>query len=205
MDSSEFHKIYEGNLWGDADSRSGIGSNLLATEIIRKELPYLFQKYSVESILDIPCGDFHWMKEMKFPHIDYIGADIVEPLIASNIDSFPGVRFEVLDITTDSLPCVDLILCRDLLGHLSNENIHRALDNISRSGSKYLLTTTLTRWDFCPDIEDGGWRCLNLLIPPFSLRPIYLINEDCQESYPNHQDKCLVLFDISKMRLDQLV
>ena len=143
-------------------------------------------------------------REVDLKGIDYTGADVVKNLIESNTSSFPEFKFVVRDITQDSLPCVDLILCRDLFGHLSNQNVHKALDNIHNSGSKYLLSTTLTRWNFCAEVEDGGWRCINLLIPPFSLRPIYLINEDCQEGYPSYNDKCLILFNISKMWMDKL-
>ena len=37
-----------------------------------------------------------------------------------------------------------------------------------------------------------------LLYLPFFLNPIYLINEDCQEGYPNYNDKCMLLFDLTK-------
>jgi len=200
-----FNKIYEGNEWGDSESKSGRGSNLAATATVRKELYHLLQKYDIKSILDIPCGDFNWMREMDLKGIEYTGADAVKALIESNTSFFPEFKFVVRDITKDPLPCVDLILCRDLFGHLSNENVNKALDNIHKSGSKYLLSTSLTSWDFCADLSgNGGWRCINLLIPPFKLRPIYLIHEDCQEGYPFYNDKCLILFDISKMWLEKL-
>jgi len=203
--AKEFCKIYEGNEWGNQESRSGEGSTLAATATLRKELHHLLQKYEIKSILDIPCGDFNWMRSMDLEGIDYTGADVVESLTESNTSSFPDFKFVVRDIVRDPLPCVDLILCRDLFGHLSNANVHKALDNIHKSGSKYLLSTTLTRWDFCADPSgDGGWRCINLLIPPFTLRPIYLIHEDCQEGYPFYNDKCLILFDISKLWINKL-
>ena len=42
----------------------------------------LLSRRRVRSILDAPCGDFYWMKEVALCDIDYIGADIVEEIIA---------------------------------------------------------------------------------------------------------------------------
>ena len=53
-----FQNIYFNNRWGDSSSLSGTGSNLEQTTNIIKELPSIFKKYKINSILDIPCGDF---------------------------------------------------------------------------------------------------------------------------------------------------
>jgi hypothetical protein len=139
------------------------------------------------------------MKEVSLQEVAYIGADIVPELIEANKAKYPTTKFEVLDITKDKLPKVDLVLVRDCLGHLSNFNVKKALDNIKSSGSKYLLSTSFTKFNFNADVEDGGWRCINLLIDPFKLKPQYLINEDCQEGYPYYNDKCMILFDLSNL------
>ena len=192
-----FTDIYENNLWTSSESSSGIGSELKNTELIRNELPYLFQKFDIKSMLDIPCGDWNWMKKVDLSSVSYIGADIVEKLIISNKQSYPNIDFRTLDLTTDELPKVDLVFVRDCLGHLRNENVHKAIANIRNSGSKYLLATSFTRWNMNPDIQDGGWKCINLMIEPFYLNPIYLINENCQEGYPHYNDKCMILFKMN--------
>jgi hypothetical protein len=148
-------------------------------------------------MMDIPCGDFNWMKEVDLSGVDYVGADIVEKLIESNNIKYTNKSFTVLNIVEDALPKVDLVFVRDCLGHLSNVNVLKALENIKKSGSKYLLATSFTKWDKNPDITDGGWKCINLMIAPFYLNPIYLINEDCREGYPNYNDKCMLLFDLT--------
>jgi hypothetical protein len=148
-------------------------------------------------MLDIPCGDWNWMKKVDLSSVSYIGADIVEKLIISNKQSYPNIDFRTLDLTTDELPKVDLVFVRDCLGHLTNENVHKAIANIRNSGSKYLLATSFTRWNMNPDIQDGGWKCINLMIEPFYLNPIYLINENCQEGYPHYNDKCMILFKMN--------
>ena len=191
-----FTDIYEKNLWGSKESISGSGSELKSTKLLIQELPLLFSKFDIKSILDIPCGDFNWMKSVDLCGASYIGADIVSPLIEQNRVKYPNTDFRVLDLTKDNLPKVDLVFVRDCLGHLSNENVLKAIDNIKKSGSKYLLATSFTKWNFNPEIQDGGWKCINLMIEPFFLNPIYLINEDCQEGYPHYNDKCMILFKI---------
>jgi hypothetical protein len=37
------------------------------------------------------------------------------------------------------------------------------------------------------------------MIPPFNMKPIYLINENCVEGGTDYNDKCLLLFDIEKI------
>lgn len=191
-----FTKIYEENLWCSPESKSGPGSSLDSTEVLRKELPVLFKKFDITSILDIPCGDFNWMRHVDFNEIKYTGADIVEPLIESNKERFPEHDFKVLDLVNDPLPAVDLIFVRDCLGHLSNRNVLQAIANMRKSGSKYLLATSFTVWSQNPDIVDGGWKCINLMIEPFNLVPFYLINEECKEGYPFYTNKCMILFKL---------
>lgn len=194
-----FSTTYEQNLWNSLESRSGTGSELKNTKTIRSELPELFKKFNIQSILDIPCGDFNWMKEINLSNITYTGADIVENLIQKNKQLYPNTDFRLLDITTSELPTVDLILARDVLVHFGIETIHKAIENFKKSKSKYLLATSFMNRANNADINNGQWRPLNLCISPFNFNPIYLINENCEEGNFQYNDKCLVLFEISKM------
>jgi 2-polyprenyl-3-methyl-5-hydroxy-6-metoxy-1,4-benzoquinol methylase len=194
-----FTEIYESNSWTSSESRSGLGSELLSTETIRKELPEVFKKFNIKSVLDIPCGDFNWMNNVDLKEVHYIGADIVENMIEDNKNNFKDYEFKVLDITEDDLPEVDLIFARDILGHFDYENIEKTIKNIIRSGSKYLLTTSFTKWEYNVDIKNGDWRPINLMLKPFLFKPIYLINENCFEGDFQYNDKCLILFDLNKL------
>jgi 2-polyprenyl-3-methyl-5-hydroxy-6-metoxy-1,4-benzoquinol methylase len=194
-----FTEIYESNSWTSSESRSGLGSELISTETIRKELPEVFKKFNIKSVLDIPCGDFNWMNNVDLKEVHYIGADIVENMIEDNKNNFKDYEFKVLDITEDDLPEVDLIFARDILGHFDYENIEKTIKNILRSGSKYLLTTSFTKWEYNVDIKNGDWRPINLMLKPFLFKPIYLINENCFEGDFQYNDKCLILFDLNKL------
>ena len=179
-----FHEIYVTNAGGSDDSLSGHGSDLQQTKAIRETLPILLGELHVRSMLDVPCGDFHWMRMLEMD-IDYIGADVVSDLIALNNDRYGNDRrhFQHVDISNDQLPRVDLIFCRDLLVHFSFSDALRTIRNIKRSGSTYLLTTTFTARKIHSDIETGQWRVINLQLPPFNFPPpLRLIKENCTEN-----------------------
>jgi hypothetical protein len=195
-----FTSIYDHpNGWGSKESKSGVGSELNSTKKLRQELSFLFLKYKINSILDVPCGDFNWFSQMDLSDIKYVGGDIVKNLVEVNKTKFPNFEFFYIDITKDNLIQSDLVVTRDCFVHLSNDNILRAIDNIKNSGSRYLITTSFTKFCENIDINDGEWREINLMIHPFNLKPIYLINEMCFESYPLATDKCMLLFDLKDL------
>lgn len=198
-----FDFIYRRNSWNSADSVSGQGSTLVNTAAIRRQLPELFREYSVATLLDIPCGDFAWMKEIAGCVEHYIGADIVEPLIRANSERYRGsefshVRFVKLDLVEDFLPVSDLIFCRDCLVHFSFHDIERALRNVRRSGARFILTTTFPGHMENADITTGQWRPINLQAAPFNLpQPLRLISEEYSGSRGNYQDKSLGLWNVA--------
>jgi hypothetical protein len=194
-----FTQIYSGNGWGGKDSVSGAGSDVYQTRIITQELPVLFSDFGISTMLDIPCGDFHWIKNVDLSKLDYTGADIVDGLIESNRLQYSkdGLDFRKLNLIEDKLPKVDLVFCRDCLVHFSVENVVKALDNICNSQSEYLLTTTFVGRKDNQDIATGQWRALNLLVAPFLLpQPLRIIMEGCTESNGAYADKALGLWKI---------
>lgn len=198
MDVFTMH-FRENRYWGSDESRSGEGSTLTQTEVIRREFPRLVADYQVQSVLDIPCGDFNWMRTVD-PNISYTGADIVDEIVRANQEKYTcGNRsFVKLNLTRDDLPKTDLVLCRDCLFHFSEQDIFLALDRIKRSGSTYLLTTTNTAVIKKQDIVTGEFRRLNLQIPPFDFpEPLLLIDEKCPN--PKIPDKHIGLWRIADL------
>jgi hypothetical protein len=201
--AARFERIARTNLWGAATSVSGLGSEDPATAAIRDALPGLLHRLGARSLLDAPCGDAGWIGSMQLD-VGYVGIDIVPSLIAANSarvarGELRG-RFLVADITRDSLPRCEVILCRDCLVHLSFQNIARAISCFRASGAQFLLVTTFPEWDDNSDCEDGDWRALNMTKPPFGWPPPReLINERCGEGGGGWRDKSLGLW-----RLDEL-
>ncbi len=198
-----FNNIYEGNRWGGKKSISGTGSDEDQTKTIIKELPTLIEKFAISSILDAPCGDFYWMKEVSLERVSYLGVDVVDELIKHNQKLYAkgNIQFRKINLLRDKLLEMDLILCRDCLVHFSFKDIFLALDNICNSHSKYLLTTTFPDREMNQNIQMGQWRPLNLQAFPFSLpQPCAIINEQCTEGGGAYSDKSLALWSIDTIR-----
>lgn len=197
-----FTEIFEGNKWRGEGSVSGPGSDLNGTDAIRSELPNICEELDISTILDIPCGDFHWMRHVDLEGIDYTGADIVAELIQENRKfKGPGIRFSKINLIEDELPTADLVLCRDCLVHLSLRDATLALSNICRSKSKYLLTTTFTARRRNRDIATGQWYPINLELPPFCFRPpLKATDEKCAEGRGIYADKTLGLWRIADVK-----
>ena len=194
-----FSQIYRNNAWGDIESLSGSGSNFEQTKEVRSLLPDIIKEFKIRSILDIPCGDFNWMKLVALD-IEYIGGDIVCDLILQNKIKYENSyrKFMRLDLIHDELPTTDLILCRDCFVHFSNSHILESLKNIMASKSKYLFVTTFIKHEISEDIPTGKWRSINLQKPPFYFpSPIRLLDEKC--NYDGFDDKNLGLWKIEDL------
>jgi hypothetical protein len=203
----KFSYIHEKNLWGADESRSGLGSSLDATEQVRAALGFVCEKYRINRLVDLPCGDAAWIHCAGLPINEYVGGDIVPEIIQRNQGRRDdqrvnySVEYKVMDITRDDLPFSDLILCRDCLVHLSFKNIEAALMNVAKSGARYLMTTTFPLHEGNIDIQDGDWRLLNFEGKPFFLPPpLEIFNEGCEEQGGAYADKSLALWEVSQVR-----
>jgi hypothetical protein len=183
----------------DYTRNSGAGSDLDATRAIVEALPRVLEILSVRSMLDIPCGDFLWMRKVELGDITYTGGDIIETLILEHQAAHASARrdFRILDIVTSDLPKVDLIFSRDCLVHFSHRLVRKALKNIKRSKSRYLLTTTFSDRSVNTGIITGHWQPLNLCAPPFNFPPpIRVLNEGHPAPF---EDKSLGLWRIQDL------
>ena len=153
------------------------------THNLRIQLPKLFKQFSINSVFDGPCGDFNWMKlVIEETNIDYTGGDIVLPLIESNQAKYgqQNIRFKKVDLTKDTLPTVDLMICRDCLFHLSYEDTKLLLHNFIKSNTLYLLTTTYVNEPAFKNtnITTGHFRMIDLFCPPYNLSKDILFKID---------------------------
>ena len=81
-----FGAIFATKFWSPhAASRSGPGSN--SDEITagtRRVLGQVLEELGIRSILDVGCGDLHWIRNLDLSSVRYQGIDIVDALIAAN-------------------------------------------------------------------------------------------------------------------------
>ena len=201
-----FKKIYEMNWWGSNESISGHGSTLNYTENLRKELPIIFDKFSIHKVFDAPCGDFNWMiKVIKKNNIKYLGADIVESLIKHNNTLFSNdrIKFIHLNILKDEFPEADIWICRDFFIHLSYHDIYRSLLSYSNSTIPYILTTSHINLSGFKnmDIRTGDARVIDLFSEPFFFPKRYKYKiEDWVKPHPPRE---MILF--SRNQIAQLL
>ena len=198
-----FELINRKKLWGEHESVSGVGSTLQATRGVREALPIICKELSISTLVDIPCGDFAWMAEFELPIQIYVGGDIVRELIESNRERLHADSrdFIVIDIVEDPLPKGDLILVRDCLLNLPNDDVEKCLQNIVSSNIRYLLSTQYSCLEHNVPCRVGDWRPINLRRAPFNFpKPERLMPDVDFPGKPLRKEKQLALRDLNKIR-----
>jgi hypothetical protein len=173
-----FTNVFQENLWGDSESVSGPGSRKDSPSVAAAVLALKYAKKTInfESISDIPCGDFNWIRLFlqDDPNVRYRGFDIVSELISNNKQLYNNYEFLTLDITSEFPPYSDLIFSKDLFNHLSYADIYNAITNMQRSKSQYLLASNNFGLGFTNVELTGDSRFLDLCSEPLNLsRPIW--------------------------------
>jgi SAM-dependent methyltransferase len=190
-----FEDVYRNKRWGHeegAEFFSGSGSRGRAAEDYVREMTALLKEHEEElgrpvTVVDIGCGDFQIGRALveRMPTMTYVGCDIVPSLIEHNQENYASdrVRFQQLDIVEDRPPSGDVCLVRQVLQHLSNDEIERALQNLSGRFTAIYVTEgqpELRVGPFNPDKPTGSgvrfnWergvgRGLELAEAPFNRR-----------------------------------
>jgi SAM-dependent methyltransferase len=144
-----FTEIYAKNLWDSGEPSfqkelpfySGPGSGEMAAVPYADCVNTFVDTHEVKIVIDLGCGDFRVGARVARPTVQYIGVDIVEPLIQANQDRFGSrhIQFRCLDIITDEAPKGDLCLVREVLQHLSNSQISKILSKLE--AFKWVIVT----------------------------------------------------------------
>lgn len=194
-----FTSIYDRNSWRNKESKSGSGSTLGSTKKIREWIPIIFQKYNFVSVVDLACGDFNWMSTVDLSNYQYLGLDIVDDVIASNIRKYnkDNINFKVGNIIKDDIPFADVAMTIACFIHFPAPAINDALGNIRKSGIKYLISSCyIPKYDnnnINKNISFGDFRPVNLSMHPFNLKaPIELLVN--KESVKNKL--CIGLYEL---------
>lgn len=198
-----FTDIYNVNKWACEESKSGPGSRVSVNSLLLEKLKQFVNKNNIKSIVDCGCGDFNWMKLFDFNSIDYyLGIDIVEKLISENNSKFSDKKksFKCMSLVENEIPKKDLIICKDVLFHLSYSEAIQTIKNIKKSGSKFLLSTSFTGFvNF--DIKTGGWRPINLQDVPFNIGQPFEYWENIENRNDKYSNKSIGIWEISEIKL----
>jgi SAM-dependent methyltransferase len=171
-----FTDLYNSKHWGSGENggTSGDGSMLETTQEYRKLLQDFLRTFNIQSVIDVGCGDWQFSQTIDWSGIQYTGYDVVQSVIQRNQEKFqaPNLTFIHGNALLFDLPSADLLICKDVLQHLPNEDV-------------FLLLTQCPKFKFClitndvdPDtlssnnhsIQKGACRTLDLTRPPFSMQ-----------------------------------
>lgn len=166
-----FEKIYSSNSWKDSyGTSSGPGSAIECSYEYIIFLQNYVKQNRIISILDLGCGDFNLMRHFNFENVEYLGLDIVTNVIDYNKKYYSknNVKFNESNIITFSTSNVyDLVILKEVLQHLSNDNIIKLLNNITYA-KKILIVNDIAEENV--DCINGGYRPINLNKHPFNLK-----------------------------------
>ena len=165
-----FSNIYRNGVWNDSRSdipKSGPGSSLANTIKFREFFDTFCENHTIESVLDIGCGDLTWMPLTKtFQTKKYTGIDIVQSLIDSHVTKYPQHTFLCLDAVAQNIPSADVICIRDVLFHLSIEDIQTLLKKLK---CKYLFVTSCRNGVNHDLFDQYHFHTINLTKAPFDM------------------------------------
>jgi SAM-dependent methyltransferase len=172
-----FTLIYENKVWNvneENEGFSGPGSTLANTKEYRKFLQKFLKEHNIRSVTDVGCGDWTFSKAIDWTGIQYTGYDVVKSIIDKDISRYGknNIHFVHCNAINMDLPPTDLLICKDVLQHLPNEEISLFLKQLPKF--KYALITNGV--DFSTNsrtniqIVRGCYRPLDLTKPPFSIK-----------------------------------
>ena len=138
-------------------SECGTGSDNNMTGRLIKWIPTITEKYNLKVINDAGAGDLNWSSRIEWD-VDYQGYDVIQ-------------RHEdviVLDTTTELMRPSDMVLCRMVMVHLSQQNVLDMLKLIKQT-SKYLMATNFHSPMETKSDDDALFWHIRLTDPIFEL------------------------------------
>lgn len=134
-----FTDIYLNHRWGGAGDEFCSGGGTRDEAVVNPYIESLNQWLEANTggkatVVDLGCGDFT-VGERIVPYCgSYVGVDVVKPLIEHHHRLYASakVSFAHYNIITDDLPKGDVCLVRQVLQHLSKNEIQLILQKLKR-------------------------------------------------------------------------
>lgn len=183
----KFADIYYGRSWGPgfgdhARFFSGGGSHTPSlTEPYIELVIKLLSQQPRTHVVDIGCGDFAIGRRIAPACQRYVGVDIVPALIADLKSRFANdnISFVTLDAVSESLPEGNICLIRQVLQHLSNQDILKVLEKLNQFDLLVItehLPNNPESADFNRDIESGAGIRLGLNSGVYVDKPPFIMS-----------------------------
>ncbi len=169
-----FDEIYQTHFWGNG---SGSGSSPDATLPYREFLTRYLRDNRIRSVVDLGCGDWQFSRLIDWSGIRYHGFDAAKRVVLSNLEEFSNenVTFSVME-SYEAIPTAELLIIKDVLQHLSNQEINRIVQELIPRFDRTLVTNCVPPIRsffhlssmFNQDILTGDFRFVDLRRPPFN-------------------------------------
>lgn len=172
-----FNHIYDHAIWGwnkEGEPFSGRGSYAENLRPYMKLLQAFLKSGKIHSVADAGCGDWEFSRFMNWSGIDYRGYDVVASVVKKDQIRYGSdhIQFFHSNFLAEPLPPADLLICKHVLQHLSNEDIQRFIPQFKNF--KYCLITNEVYPSSLssdnPDIPVGSGRKVDLSQPPFNVK-----------------------------------
>lgn len=177
-----FDEIYRREYWKQGASLSGVGSEGEWVQRYCQLVEKLAKQLGLRTAVDAGCGDFNVGRELAPSFRAYTALDVSGFIIRRNKATFANlgnVEFRESNLIEEIPPRVDIVMIRQVLQHLTNEQITRILRNVEASRSRYLLVAEEqpSHDGFIPNRDLGSHSVLTRLdagsavditAPPFS-------------------------------------
>ena len=182
------------------ESLSGPGSHLLNAKETIDLVNNTIKKYEIQSILDLGCGDFNWLKETDLGNVKYEGWDACSKMIKDNNKKYKNnnIKFFTKDIVLENYPNVDLIICRDVLFHMKKSISKKIINNI-KGKCKYFISTSFKNVNENSGINESlnwGFYPINLDIEPFNLKSYEIKHELEVNNHHRGQKRFVCLYQL---------
>jgi hypothetical protein len=184
-----FTNVYQNKLWGAASPEnespfySGPGSSdpQIVDPYVETVKRFFGSLPTKKNAVDLGCGDFRVGSRIVDSFDSYTACDVVPELVHFNQEYWRHlqVEFRVVDLVKDEIPIGDVLILRQVLQHLSNDDISKFIPSIPRGFSYLLLTEHLpSENDFVANRDKASGTDIRLGIasgvvltqPPFNMR-----------------------------------
>ena len=181
--SNELRRIFDEKYvsatsdWGGEGS--GPGSEPFYNIQYRAFLENFLVQNNITYVDDIGCGDWSFSRYVRFHGITYRGFDIAPSIISRNAACFaaPNITFEVMPENKWDVPGADLLIMKDVLQHLEDDEIFEFHERVFPKYAYCLITNSFKKLNEPKNVNigNGGFRCLDLQKPPYNFRGAHVL------------------------------
>ena len=125
-----FTRIYMKNKWGGDKGEFCSGDGTRNSELVQEYVSLISafakkENFYDAKFVDLGCGDFFVGEKLASISSSYVGVDIVKTVVMENTKKYgcEEIEFRHMNIIEESLPEGDVCFLRQVLQHLSNDQI----------------------------------------------------------------------------------